>query len=165
MVGFLRRSGSRQPGGRAQADEDEAFLSAEPISRERMDLLWCDPPRLAQIERWVSGESSIIVTMGDATQLRDDEITPADVVWAKQVEKVVDIAFAASERRDFVTAIASYKKALDLAPGCDLFLMSIGTGYAYLGQKARALRYLERAAAISPGNTRIQENLVQARRL
>jgi hypothetical protein len=32
-------------------DEDDAFLQAEPISRKRMDLLWLDPPRLAQLQQ------------------------------------------------------------------------------------------------------------------
>jgi hypothetical protein len=41
--------------------------------------------------------------------------------------------------------------------------MSIGVGYVELGEKAKGIRYLERAAQISPGNTRIKDNLAKAR--
>jgi len=95
----------------------------------------------------------------------DYEISQEDYDWAKGIEKVVDEAFAAGQRNDYKRAIQYYKRALDLAPGCDLFLMSIGSSYAQLGQKSIALKYLERAAQISPGNTRIKNNLNNVRRM
>jgi tetratricopeptide (TPR) repeat protein len=145
------------------ASDDAGFIHAEPISRKRMDLLWLDPPRLAQLERPILEHGVISVVIGDNTNLRDHAVNLEDYQWARQVEKVVDKAFAASESDCYHDAIRYYKEALLLAPGCDLFLMSIGSCYACLGQKQKAIMYLERAAEISPGNTRIRENLKNAR--
>jgi len=130
-----------------------------------MDMLWLDPPRLAQVQEALAGEPVITITLGDSAEMRDHDVTAEDVAWAKRIEKVVDVAFSAGERGDHQKSIAQYKKALELAPGSDLFLMSIGVGYAHLGQKTKAISFLERAAAISPGNSRIRDNLAQVRRL
>ncbi|MDR1169556.1 MAG: hypothetical protein LBK97_01815 [Prevotellaceae bacterium] len=148
------------------ADEDAVYLQAVPITRKRMDLLWLDPPRLAQVQQLVAQHGgAVTVRMGDNSELRDHEITQEDITWAKQIEPVVDRAFAAVRNNDHRGSIRYYKRALELAPGCDLFLMSIGSGYAFLGQKKKALAYLERAAAISPGNSRIRNNLNEVRRM
>jgi tetratricopeptide (TPR) repeat protein len=144
-------------------DEDFAFLQAKPISRKRMDLLWLDPPRLAQLEIPILEHKVISVVMGDKTSLREHNVDIEDYQWAKQIEKIVDKAFTASESGKYQDSIRYYKQALELAPGCDLFLMSIGAGYANLRQKKKAIKYLERAAEISPGNTRIRENLNNVR--
>jgi tetratricopeptide (TPR) repeat protein len=130
-----------------------------------MDLLWLDPPKLAQVQQLVAQHGVVTVTMGDNSELRDHEITQEDITWAKQIELFVDKAFAAVQRKDPVESICYYKKALELAPGCDLFLMSIGGAYADLGQKKKALAYLERAAEISPGNSRIRDNLNTVKRM
>jgi Flp pilus assembly protein TadD len=129
-----------------------------------MDLLWLDPPRLAQLARPLAQHKVISIVMGDSSSQREHEISQEDFEWAKQIEHVVDSAFAAGQRGNYAESIQFYKKALELAPGCDLFLMSIGAGYAQLGQKAKAVQYLERAAQISPGNARIRNNLAEARR-
>lgn len=165
-MNFLRNLfGTKQETSTAATDEDAAFLQAEPISRKRMDLLWLDPPRLAQLGQALAQRTVVSIVLGDASGQREHEITQNDLHWAKQVEQIVDKAFAAGQRGNYVESIQYYKKALELAPGCDLFLMSIGAGYAQLGQKAKAIRYLERAAQISPGNSRIRDNLNSARRL
>ena len=149
--GAIRKSGSQQ--------EDITYLTAEPISRKRMALLWLDPQHLNQVGEKIATYGTITVTMGDNTSLADYEISQEDYEWAKKIESVVDDAFSAAQRRDHKSALQYYKKALDLAPGCDLYLMSIGSSYAHLGQKSIAIKYLERAAHISPGNHRIQNNL------
>jgi tetratricopeptide (TPR) repeat protein len=105
------------------------------------------------------------VTLGDSSNLRTHEITQEDFEWAKQVELIVDKAFALGQRNKYRESMQQYKIALELAPGCDLFLMSIGACYANLGQKAKAVQYLERAAQISPGNSRIRDTLNNARRM
>jgi tetratricopeptide (TPR) repeat protein len=130
-----------------------------------MDLLWLDPPRLAQVEQPLIQHGVITVVIGDSSNLREHEITADDFQWAKQLERVVDSAFSAGQHGNHEESIRHYKSALERAPGCDLFLMSIGASYAHIGQKARAVRYLERAAQISPGNIRIRENLANARRI
>ena len=145
--------------------DDEMYLTAKPISRKQMALLWLDPPHLKQVGQKITEYGVITVTMGDNANLADYEISQEDYDWAKQIELVVDDAFAASQRKDYKRAIQYYKKALELAPGCDLFLMSIGSSYAHLGQKPIAVKYLERAAQISPGNTRIQNNLNNIKRM
>jgi len=166
-MNFLRNLfGRKQETSSAATDEDAAFSRAEPISRKRMDLLWLDPPRLAQLEQPLAQHKVITVTMGStSSNVQDYEIAQEDFQWAKQIEQIVDKAFAAGQRGNYKESIQYYKKALELAPGCDLFLMSIGAGYAQLGQKAKAIRYLERAAQISPGNSRICDNLNNARRM
>jgi tetratricopeptide (TPR) repeat protein len=146
-------------------DEETVYLQAEPISRKRMDLLWLDPPRLAQLQQSLAQHKVITVTMGDSSNLRDHEITQEDFEWAKQVERIVDNAFALGQRGKDKESIQQYKMALKIAPGCDLFLMSIGVGYANLGQKVKAVHYLERATQMSPGNSRIRDNLNNARRM
>lgn len=160
---FLRNLfGKKQPEGTSSAvsDEDTTFLQAEPISRKRMDLLWLDPPRLTQLEQPLAQQKVITVTMGSTdSNVQDHEITQEDFEWAKQIERIVDKAYSAGQRGNFNESIRYYKEALHLAPGCDLFLMSIGVCYAEVGQKAKGLRYLERAAQISPDNTRVRENL------
>jgi len=168
---FLRNLLSKNPTHTSSvvADEDAAFLQAGPISRKRMDLLWLDPPRLAQLQHPIAQAAAhhkvATVTLGDSSNLRTHEITQEDFEWAKQVEQIVDKAFTLGQRGDYRNSIQQYKRALELAPGCDLFLMSIGVGYANLGQKAKGLRYLERAAQISPGNARIRDNLDKVRRM
>lgn len=147
------------------AVSDERFLQADPISRKRMDLAWLDPPRLSQLKKPLDQHGVVTVVIGDSSCLREHEITLEDFEWAKQVEQVVDKAFSAGQRGNCAEAIRYYKEALELAPGCDLFLMSIGAAYAQSRRKERALRYLERAAQVSPGNARIRENLENARRL
>lgn len=144
-------------------DEDEALLQAEPISRKRMDLLWLDPPRLSQVGQSLAHHEALKIVLGDSSNMREHEITQEDFQWAKQIEPIVDKAYAAGQNGKYEESMRFYKKALEQAPGCDLFLMSVGVCYAQLGQKAKALRYLERAAQISPGNARIRENLAGVR--
>lgn len=163
-----KKEPSTLPSARVQSPEndDSAFLQAEPISRKRMDLLWLDPPRLAQLGRPLAQHKVITVTMGStSSNVQDYEITQEDFEWAKQIEPIVDKAYSAGQRGNYNESIRYYKEALLLAPGCDLFLMSIGVCYAQVGRKAKGLRYLERAAQISPGNTRIRKNLEQVQRM
>ncbi len=122
-------------------------------------------PRLAQLEQPLIQHGVITVVIGDSSNLREHEITADDFQWAKQLERVVDSAFSAGQRGNHEESIRHYKNALEFAPGCDLFLMSIGASDAHLGEKERGILYLERAAQISPGNTRIRDNLANARRM
>ena len=105
-----------------------------------MALLWLDPQHLNQVGQRIAVYGTITVTMGDNTNLADHEISQEDYDWAKIIESVVDDAFSAAQRRDYKSSIQYYKKALELAPGCDLFLMSIGSSYAQLGQKSIAVK-------------------------
>lgn len=165
-MNFLRNLfGKTASGSSIAADDDGSLLEAGPIPRKRMDLLWMDPPRLAQLEQPLAQHGTVTVVIGDSSHLREHEITLEDFQWAKRVESVVDEAFSAGQRGNREESIRHYKKALELAPGCDLFLMSIGANYAQLRQKAKAVRYLERAAQISPGNARIRDNLANAQRM
>ena len=162
---FSNLFGKKQPDTSSDiSDEDDAFLQAEPISRKRIDLLWLDLPRLTQLEQPLAKHKVITVTMGStSSNVQDYEIMQEDIEWAKKIEQIVNKAFVLGQRGNYSGSIQHYKKALQLAPGCDLFLMSIGTSYSQLGQKGKAIRYLERAAQISTGNTRIRENLDKAR--
>jgi Flp pilus assembly protein TadD len=105
------------------------------------------------------------ITFRDTTD--NDEfvgmIYDQDIRWAQEIEKVVDVAYTAGQEGRFEEALKYYRKALQMAPGGDLFLMSIGVCYIQLGDKARGIRFLERAAEISPKNGRIRKNLQAAR--
>lgn len=149
----------------SEAPTDEELLSAKPISRARMDLIWADPPRLKQLAATVkAGGGKATLTFYDAedNDKRIHEITGEDIRWAQNIEKVVDLAYAAGQEGRFQESMKYYKQALVLAPGGDLFLMSIGTCYVQLGDKAQGLRFLKRAAQISPSNGRIRRNLQAA---
>jgi len=159
LFDFLKRKGDAAP------DEDALLLKAEPISRKRMDLLWLDPQKLQQMGQVIAEDGFVTVVWGESPHQREHRVTQEDYDWAKGIESVVDEAYAANQRGDFAATVRLYKKALELAPGCDLFLMSVGSAYAHLGQKAKALRYLERAAKISPVNKRIRSNLENVRRM
>jgi hypothetical protein len=141
------------------SEVDAAFLTAEPISRKRMDLLWLDPPHLAHVGQLLAQQQVITITMGAGSAVQDHEITREDFEWAKRIERIVDKAYSAGQDGRFPDGIRLYKEALRQAPGCDLFLMSIGVGRAQIGEKARGIRFLERAVQISPGNMRIRKNL------
>lgn len=155
----MSRSGGKgkQPG--TGDDSDELVLQATPISKKRMDLLWLGPSDLDRMEEALRQRESVTVTLGDASELRDHDYTIEDVTWARKIAPFVGRGFAAGERKEHEKAIKEFKSALKLAPGCDLFLMNIGVSCAYLGKKDLALRYLERAVKISPGNKRIRDNL------
>jgi len=164
-MNFLRNLFGKGSTSTPNSVDDDSFLQAEPISRKRMDLLWLDPPRLAQLEQPLAQHKIIAVTMGDSSNLREHEITQEDFEWAKHVEKIVDKAYTSGQRGNYKESIQHYKKALELAPGCDLFLMSIGVSYFQLGEKEKAIQYLKRANMISPGNSRIRDNLNSAQRM
>lgn len=165
-MSLLRDLLKNKPAGEPAAgggDEDTTFLEAEPISRKRMDLLWLDPPHLAQVGQALAEHETVDLQLGFGPSRREHAITREDYAWAKEIEKVVDRAYEAGQTGDYLRSIEAYKEALRMAPGCDLFLMSVGVAYAFLGQKTKSILFLERAAAISPNNDRIRENLEKAR--
>gem|GEM_PF-1770858 len=138
---------------------DSELLEASPISKKLMHLLWLDDSNLHQIKSALVKNEPITVVMGDSSEQKEWEITRADMNWLDKVIPVALKAYATGQKDNYYQAINYYKQALKLAPGCDLYLMSIGSAYVMIGQKERGIRYLERAAEISPGNKRIRENL------
>ena len=148
-------------------DEDNEVLQAEPILRKRMILTWFEPDELAQLKGLLSGNNSVTVGMdnGSGENSQQYEITIEDYKWAKELQPIIDKASAAAQNAKFSKAIEFYKDALELAPGCDMFLMSIGSCYGNLHNKDKAVRYLQRALQISPRNKRIQENLAYAHKI
>lgn len=159
LVGSVHAQRQREP-------TDGELLNATPIARNRMELIWLEPPRLQELSTRVEQAGGRLITeyydRADDDR-REYEITTADIDWAKKIEKVVDFAYEAGQRGDFGESIRYYRQALQLAPGGDLFLMSVGVAYVQLGEKERGLRFLERAAEISPTNGRIRRNLEAAR--
>ncbi|MBN2588535.1 MAG: hypothetical protein JXA96_01630 [Sedimentisphaerales bacterium] len=138
--------------------DDDLFLRASPIERKRMQLLWTDAEQLEILEMAVAnGAPAFFPDENGKPQVFD--ITKEDVSWAIKVDIVAAKAAEAASRNDYRTAITFYKNALKLAPGADIYLMSIGCCYENLGQKQDALSYLKRAQDISPQNTRIKNNL------
>ena len=86
-------------------------------------------------------------------------VTKEDIDFAMELTPIVEKANAAAQLNNHSEAIKLYHEALKRAPGCDMYLMSIGCAYANMGELQKGLVYLERAAEISPRNERINRNL------
>lgn len=138
---------------------EDQLLAANPIARNRMSLLWLEPNQLVTIEKELGGGQQATVVLGEEPNTREYTITREDLALARRVEPIIDKAYAAAQSGKYEDAIKYYQDALLHAPGCDLFLMSIGSLYARVGQKERGIEYLKRAAQISPDNQRIKNNL------
>lgn len=133
-------------------------LTVQPISQERMCLLGVDPQHLSLME--ISLAPGILIMTDDgAGGVCELHPTPEDIQWAKKVDVHAAKAQEAGERGNHQAAIQHYREALKLAPGYDQYLMSVGCCYANMGQLRIGLKYLQRAAEISPNNERIRNNL------
>ena len=137
------------------------------LTRQQMDLLWMDRQGLAIMKASLANPNVTVVSSDDTGGLRDQkkDITVQNIEWAEKVMTIAEQAAAASKRDDYARAIQFYKQALEQAPECDLYLMSIGTCYANMGRPREGLPYLERAAKINPNNARIQRNLAGMRQM
>ena len=140
-------------------------INQESISRDQMDLLWVDISAL-NILKATTGKGQVTHTVpDDQGGLRELQVTAEDIDWAERVNKLAEKASNASNCKNYTEAIGFYRKALRMAPGCDLYLMRIACCYANLGQPQKGIKYIERAAQISPENKRIQSNLVTLRKM
>lgn len=136
-------------------DEDELYLGAAPLDPARCRLLWMDPATFA------APNARTMVQVGN--HLIEAVFSPQDIEWARAVSEYAVKAEQAGRAHRHQEAVEFYRKALKLAPGCDLYLMSIGCCYANMGNVRRGLRYLERAYEISPNEERIKRNLLGVR--
>ncbi len=131
-----------------------------------MDLLWMDRTGLAVLKASLGNPSVAVFGPNHLGGIQDQKkVTTQDIEWAEHVMRIAELAAAASQRGDFASAIQLYKEALEQAPDCDLYLMSIGCCNANLGHPQEGLHYLKRAAAISPNNARIRNNLAGIRQM
>jgi hypothetical protein len=161
------------PAARIAAD-----LSAVPLSRKRMNLLWVGPAQLELFKALAKGayRNVAVETLAAdeptpaadlfkalAQQVSAGQVTAEDIAWAIRVDAIAGEAEEAFRRGDVLEAIERYRDALLEAPGCDVYLMSMGTCYAELGALRDAVRYFERAAQISPQNAQIARNFAGAR--
>jgi tetratricopeptide (TPR) repeat protein len=159
--------GEGKPPRLTEEERIEKDLTAEPISRTRMDLLWLSESSIRLIETSVrAGRQDVHAVAGSAAGAGIGDVTLEDIAWVDEVQAVADRASAAAGRREFRRAIRLYREALALAPGCDQWLNSIGSCYAMLGKAAIGIRYVERAYEVTAQKTRIGANLqaVQAMR-
>jgi predicted Zn-dependent protease len=155
-----------------------ADLSAAPLARKRMNLLWIGPAQLEVLEAVAKGAYANVAVESLASdeptpaadlfktvarQVTEGQITADDIAWALRVDAMAGEAEDAFRRGDVLDAIERYRDALQEAPGCDVYLMSMGTCYAELGALRDAVRYFDRAAQISPQNAQIARNLAGAR--
>lgn len=136
--------------------EDESYLRAAPLDRARRSLLWTDPSAIEMF-------SNAATIIQDGNRIIEVVFSPQDIEWARRVNEFTVKADQVGSANRHREAIDLYRNALKMAPGCDLYLMSIGCCYANMGNFHRGLRYLERADEISPGQERIQQNLVAVR--
>jgi len=153
-----------------EKEEIHIDLQADSARRDRMDLLWLDPQHLLTLKEAVERGIAVDVEHGAGDlyervigNVNGGKIAVDDLNWALEVDALAAKAEAASKAGDYRAAIRHYRAALRLAPGCDLYIMSIGSCYGHLDEDELALRYLERAAQISPSNPRIARNLAAAR--
>lgn len=156
------------------AAEVEKDVTETPVSRARMDLLWLDPSQLEALRDALRqgfavgfpAESEFLEnrSLYDRLQrsLDNGELAVADLDWAIDVDAIAFDAQRLSDERP-LDAIKTYREALRSAPGCDLYLMSIGVLFAQLGLPETGLGYLQRAAELNPTNQRISRNLAAVR--
>ena len=137
------------------------------LTRQQMDLLWMDREELAALKASLDNPGLPASGPHDNGGVRTpkNDVTIRDIEWAEKVMAIAEQAAAASQQEDYAAAIRLYRKALQQAPDCDLYLMSIGACYANMGKPSRGLPYLERAAKINPRNARIQGNLAAVRQM
>jgi tetratricopeptide (TPR) repeat protein len=135
-------------------------FTANSISRDRMALLWMEEGQLEGLSGAVSlGVGDIFVDDFLTGGTKRLTVTSEDVEWSKLVFKIAARADAAARQRDFPAAIEFYKEALALAPGADIYLMSIGCCYGNMGLPEKGIPYLRCAQRISPASERIRNNL------
>ncbi len=165
--------------------EINADLEGTPIAQDRMDLFWLDRGVLDTLKTVVehSDRYNIDATHvqaregSDAARASADELfesvkarvnagvtSLADMDWALGIDPIAMRAEDAAKAGDYAGAILLYRQALRQAPGCDSFLMSLGSCYAGIGQLDTALRYMNRAAEINPRSHRIAQNLASLRK-
>jgi tetratricopeptide (TPR) repeat protein len=139
----------------------------EHLTRQQMDLLWLDRTGLAIVKASLGNPNVAVVGSDDIGGVRDQkkDLTVQDIEWAEKLIAIAEQAASASQRGDYEKAVQLYKRALEQAPECDLYLMSIGCCYGNMGKPREGLPYLERAAKINPNNARIQNNLAAARQV
>jgi len=143
--------------------EDQPLLEADPLPPARMALLHLDPEQLAQVGAALDREPSIVVRFDGSGREVPCHLTGEDHRWAESLAPLQDRAQAEASIGNLEGVVAAYREGLRRAPGSDLFLMSLGVAYLQLGEVERGLRFLERAAEISPRNERIRANLDRAR--
>lgn len=150
-------------------------LSAKPISRELMDLLWLDPRVMRDFRetlqagerldiRWPPGSREDDLLYGRIRQhFERNGITVAGIDWALRVDALAEQAQMLGDRSLIVQGIEKWREALAIAPGCDLYLMSVGAMYGALGMHNLAERYVLRALELNPQSPRIARNLEACR--
>ena len=123
---------------------ERRIVARRPIPRERMKLLYTSSSLLRGADE---GRLSIGV---DGTSRN---YSRRDVAWALRVTELAARAEKASDSE----AIHLYFRALELAPGCDLYLINVGLRYAGMGNSDKGLFFLRRAAEItSPSSWKLQ---------
>lgn len=106
------------------------------------------PDLEAELER--AGRAAL---SADATRLDDvraafDRVLAFDAeIW----EAYFGLGLVARQREDFVAAAGSFRRALDLAPEQADVMHELGVALLASGSKADALGFLDRAAALRPG--------------
>ncbi len=163
---FGRSKEMKIPSASGVSTGEKSQAAPKSLTREQMDLLWMDRTGLAVLKASLGNPSVAVIGLNHLRGIQDQKkVTTQDIEWAEHVMGIAESATAASQRGDFARAIQIYKEALERAPECDLYLMSIGCCYGNLQKPGEGLPYLERAAAISPNNARIRNNLAGLRRM
>jgi hypothetical protein len=156
--------------------EIETDLTAEPLPRWKLDLLWVGPDTLRGYRALAAAPNRANISAMAASEDEDGRrtvmlakmvgagtITAADLDWAMSVDAVAGEAEDLARADDLLGAIRTFRDGLRRAPGADVYLMSMASCFVRLGARDVALRYLERAHAVNPENARIKRNLDGAR--
>lgn len=150
----------RKPDG---SDEDRVYLEAPSLEPKRAALLQLDAARLKALAGALPASGSHTFTLDSEGRPLTFSFARGDLEWAARVAEVLDQADALGNQKRFKEAIGAYKEGLRSAPGFPILLMSLGVCYFRIGDRKKGLRYLERAAELSPRDPRIRKNLDAAR--
>ena len=132
------------------------------ITREQQEALW-----LRSMELWAAGHdrAKVKVITIDESGAKTLGTSPEAARWAAPILEMVSKADNLAKQGKYIEAINAYKQVLAEAPNAAIALMSIGSCYGFMGDKANAIKWMRKAKSADPNNKRVIENLQVAERM
>lgn len=145
-------------------DDIQGLLNMEPKAPHLLKLLSLPPVSGLAMLRGADEPFDFFTEDGNIETFDPKDYCEADLVWAEEVLKIGMEGSDKARAGRFNEAIPSLKRALSMAPGHDLMLMTLGVCYAQIGEFPKAIKILEQARKLHPDNSRIAQNLEAIKR-